>query len=120
MTPLRETVRKTPRGATPTTKQSNRLVGEYAIRTSAVRDDLDVGRQGAKFFRQAVARDRSGAAYVPSGKLGSRSNIDHDHITDSDPLRELTAAHFVELISFADVRGGEVIKLGMMGGGNVT
>ncbi len=120
MAPLRKAVSETSSATTPTTQQSHRLVGKHTVRTSAVRHDLNVGRQGAEFLREAITRDRAGTSDVPGRELSSRSNVDHDDITRRNPLGEFVATQFIELIAFAEIGRGEVIQLGVMSRGHIS
>ena len=67
-----------------------------------------------------VDRDRSGAGDVSGGVLGGGSDVDDDDVAGGDPFGELVAADLLEPATVAEVGGGEVVELLVMGGGDVA
>ena len=53
-------------------------------------------------------------------ELGGGSDVDDDDIACGEPLRQLAAADLLEPVTVAEVRGGQLVELLVMGGRDVT
>ena len=67
-----------------------------------------------------VDRDRAGAGDVSGGVLGGGSDVDDHDVAGGEPLGELVAADLLEPAAVAEVGGGQLVELVVVGGGDVA
>lgn len=120
MPPLWKAVLEAPGGASPAAHEADGFVGEHAIRTAAVGDDLDPSRQVAELAGETLGRDRTGSGDVARRVLGRRSDVDHDDVAGNESGGQFVPAHFVELVPMPEVGGRERIELCVMFGRHIA
>ncbi len=111
--------RQPQRTSTAAAQQSHGVVGHHAIRATAVGDDVDITGNRLQAIGELIDRDRTGTGDVAGRVLGGRADVEHDHVTRRDPLRELGLADLLQPGAVTEVGGGEVVEFGMVCGGHV-
>jgi hypothetical protein len=69
---------------------------------------------------EAFDGNRSGTGDVAGREFGGRAHIDHDDVAGGDPCGQLGSSHLVQFVAVSEIRGGEIVEFGVMGGSDVA
>ena len=109
--PFREPVLQTSSVAPPSAQESDGVVGEHAVRASAVGDDFDIGRQPTDAFGRVDRSGRAGATNVSRRIFGFGANVDDDQGAVVEASGELVSADLFEAAAVPEIVRCEVVEV---------
>jgi len=89
-------------------QETDGIVGEHAVRTTAVGDHIDAGRESTELPGEPIDGNRDRAGDVACGVLGRRADVDQVQIPIGQTAGDLLTVDLLERSAIAEIRRSEV------------